>query len=149
MSVRIRRLGWRRILVAFVLGFLLLVGGTYGVLVLVTPKAPGPPRFGQDTAPDFAPAIDGRWYGPGCRRLRILGGWLMPGSSLLAGSIGPKLAIDRPIDLTGLRTDGEPQALGLHSTRLSIRWQRPSLLVQGIAGGGRVDLRLERRPKGC
>jgi hypothetical protein len=149
MRPRISRLGWRRLVVAFVLGFLVLVGGAYGVLVLVTPKAPPPPRFGQDTTANFAPAIDGSWYAPGCRRLRILGGWLMPGAGPLVGSNDSELAIDQPIDLTGVRTDGKPQAFRVQSARLSIRWQRSSLRIQGTTAGARVDLLLERRPEGC
>jgi len=149
MRPRISRLGWRRLVVAVVLGFLVLVGGAYGILVLVTPKAPPPPRFGQDTTANFAPAIDGSWYAPGCRRLRILGGWLMSGSGPLVGSNDSELAIDQPIDLTGLRTAGKPEAFRLQSACLSIRWQRSSLRIQGTTEWGRVELLLERRPEGC
>jgi hypothetical protein len=138
------------LLAAVPLLLLLAVGGAYGILVLVTPDAPPPPRFGQDTTPNFAPEIDGRWYAAGCRKLRILGGWLLPGPGLVVGSTRRPVAIDEPTDLTGLRTDGRPRQLRLRAARLSIRWHHSELEIDGTVAGERVHLRLDRHEKkGC
>jgi hypothetical protein len=149
MSPRLRGLGWRRLLAVSVLVFLAIVGGAYGVLVLVTPDAPPPPRFGENAAPKFSPGLDGRWYAPGCRRLRVLGGWVQPGGTLPAGRDGRDLAIEEPIDLTGLRMDGRPQGFEVGPARLSIRWQRSVLTIEGDAAGAAVAVRLRRQPQDC
>ena len=108
----------------------------------MTPNAPPPPRFGQDTTAKFTPEIDGRWYTVNCRRLRILGGWLLPGPRLRIGS--SVLTVDEPIVLTGLKTDGRPREFSLQAARLSVRWLHSSLQIDGSMAGERVRLRLDR-----
>jgi len=147
VSSRLRRPGWRLLLLAVVLLVLSLIGGGYGLLVLVTPDAPPPPRFGQGTVAKFDPKIDGRWYEAGCRRLRIVGGWLLSTPRLLLGPAGRELVIDEPIDLTSLKPDGRPHEVRLHSAHLSVRWEDSSLVIDGSSAGSSIRVRLAKDPR--
>ena len=142
MSGRGRPRRWRRALLGALAAVVLLVGGAYVALLILTPDAPPAPSFDRTVVPKFAPRIDGEWYGRSCRPFQVIGGWLLPedGAPLLGGK-----AIDEPIDLTGLRMDGKPIPFTVDSAHLSIRWQNGGLSIEGDPAGDQVGIRLGRR----
>lgn len=98
---------WRRAILGTGAATLLLCSIGYAAFALMTLGAPPPPSFGRMVSPAFDAALDGQWYGRGCRSFEVLGGWLFPPPNGAIGHTGGSLVqISEPADLTNLELGG-------------------------------------------